>query len=572
MFITITRRRLVRIRVFCTAMMFALGFSLPFARTPEFYLRGTINVAVTESTESVILDISRQFAQRYPFVMINLVKSTPESMYQGLTNGKLDIGIVYEHELILRDSVEHSYLGTRVFVVGVDYFDPVYSLTLDDLRNWLLSAVSNRQNVWVVMQISRSDVHVLGDILGLPKEGFASTVSRQSDSGQRLYLMPIEELTAGIRVVPVNGISPLDSLDDLETYPLVGDVYAATSVPDKFLGKLLGTLGFYRRLLVRTFLEHTEDSYLGSLPLRDTTVELAAVGDVMLSRRVGEKLQEAGHAYVFDPTQAVLVGADIVFCNLESPITDAGRRLNMFRATPSSVRTLQHGSIDIVSLANNHVLDYDDMGLMRTMDNLSNVGIKYVGAGANIGEARREVIIQAKGMTIAFLAYTELWFMWTKTGRAWEAGESAPGVSPARDEWIVTDVQRAMQMADIVVVSLHWGKEYSRSITDTQRHLARLAVDAGASIVLGHHPHVLQEVEFYDDGVICYSMGNYVFDLPYPETKFTGIFEFKIWSGKVVSFNFIPCYSKEYVPELVVGELAETGEKLKKISPEKVIP
>lgn len=120
---------------------------------------------------------------------------------------------------------------------------------------------------------------------------------------------------------------------------------------------------------------------------------------------------------------------------------------------------------------------------------------------------------------------------------------------------MIEDIQRASKESDMVIVSVHWGKEYVDTPTEAQYRLGRTAIDAGASIVLGHHPHVLQGIEFYNGGIICYSLGNFIFDLVRPSTKETGIFKFLIKDAKVIGLEFIPCFIDDCVPVLVSGDL-----------------
>lgn len=249
---------------------------------------------------------------------------------------------------------------------------------------------------------------------------------------------------------------------------------------------------------------------------------LAAVGDIMLGGTAAPEMRRYGYDYPFDLTRDILKQAQIVFGNLEGPLTDAGTagtaKQYIFRSPPDKVApALARAGFNIVSLANNHTLDYGPEGLEHTRAALDQAGIRHAGAGRNATEARAPVYMacvpaRGSGMsaaaystTVAFLAYSltfpeEFW-----------AGPNKPGTAFGHERHVRADVAQARQTADIVVVSFHWGQEGKTELRDYQVQLAHAAIDAGASAVLGHHPHVLQGVERYKDGVILYSLGNFAF-------------------------------------------------------------
>ena len=187
-----------------------------------------------------------------------------------------------------------------------------------------------------------------------------------------------------------------------------------------------------------------------------------------------------------------------------------------FRSPPDKVApALARAGFNIVSLANNHTLDYGPEGLEDTRAALDKAGIGHVGAGRNLAEARAAVYLHAHrraaadfpmpSAPVAFLAYSltfpeEFW-----------AGPDRPGTAFGHERFVRADVTAAREKADIVVVSFHWGQEGKTELRDYQVQLAHAAIDAGAAAVLGHHPHILQGVERYKDGVILYSLGNFAF-------------------------------------------------------------
>lgn len=261
---------------------------------------------------------------------------------------------------------------------------------------------------------------------------------------------------------------------------------------------------------------------------RPATVVLDAVGDIMLDREVGRLIESRGPVYPLDAVRPLLAEADLRFGNLELPLTTRGAPANkdyVFRAPPSSTLTLTHAGFNLLSLANNHAADYGSDGLLDTLDALTRAGIAYAGAGRTADEAHAPALVTVKGIRIALLAYVNVpddsvsGFSIEETA----AGVNRPGVAWGTVEAVRRDVAAAAARADLVIVSLHSGYEYTEGPNATQRGLARAAVDAGAALVLGGHPHVLQGVEFYRGAPIIYSLGNFVFDLDDDDRRQAGL-------------------------------------------------
>ena len=223
--------------------------------------------------------------------------------------------------------------------------------------------------------------------------------------------------------------------------------------------------------------------------------------------------------YPFHPaTVKILKNADITFANLESPFGTGGKPVPCkgiwFRANPAFAPKLKDAGIDIVSLANNHILDYDVEVFLETLRILKENQISYVGAGNNAAEAGLPVIITAKNKKVAFLAYSQFaGIHWdNKKPRTFLATDNQPGVLPIKVGEIEAKILQIRSEVDYIVVSLHWGVEYSHYPTKEQQKIARRLIDAGADVIAGHHPHVLQGIEYYNGGLIFYSLGNFIFD------------------------------------------------------------
>jgi len=256
---------------------------------------------------------------------------------------------------------------------------------------------------------------------------------------------------------------------------------------------------------------------------QDSTITIFAVGDIMLDRGVEYMVKKEGNGDFNFPFLKIaddLKKADILFGNLESIISDKGEKVGSiysFRAEPGAIEGLIYAGFDVVSIANNHSLDYGSLAFKDSLLNLKNAGIEYVGAGA-------EVTKEIKKTKITFLAYTN------KGSKNW-------GINWL-DERIKEDIKEAKEKSDVVIVSFHWGEEYQPQPSQEQRYFAHLAIDSGADLVVGHHPHVIQPVEKYNDSWIAYSLGNFVFDQGFSEKTMKGLLlEVIIENKKIKEIN-----------------------------------
>lgn len=252
-------------------------------------------------------------------------------------------------------------------------------------------------------------------------------------------------------------------------------------------------------------------------------ITLFFVGDIMLNRGVEWTINKYGKKdwkFPFLKVAEDLEKADILFGNLESPISDKGRKVGSiysFRVNPKAIEGLNYAGFDILSVANNHIFDYGRTAMEDTFLRLKQAGIDYVGGGFNEKEAHSPIIKEIKGTKIAFLAYTNL------GSKNWEATGKRSGISWLTEERLVEDIKKTKKKSDIVVVSMHFGQEYQTKANSSQKLFARTAIDAGADLVVGHHPHVVQETEEYKGKYIAYSLGNFVFDQGFSEKTMQGL-------------------------------------------------
>jgi len=288
-------------------------------------------------------------------------------------------------------------------------------------------------------------------------------------------------------------------------------------------------------------------------------VTLIATGDILPARYVELKMRNLNdYTYPFKKTADFLKDADITFGNLESPLLpgkNVPKGSMTFRADPEAVQGLLFAGYDVISVANNHAMNYQVPGLTSTIQALKKAGILYAGGGKNIDFAHTPAIVEVNGRKIAFYAYNDNSIPPKYHG---EAKINEPGIARMDIEAVKNDVKNALNYADIVVVSMHAGKEYVREPTQFQKDFAHAAIDAGASVVIGHHPHWVQPVEYYKNGVIFYSLGNFVFDQFFSEDVQTGLIaKISFNSGEQPAVKLFPVKIDNTQPRILEGEEKE---------------
>lgn len=242
---------------------------------------------------------------------------------------------------------------------------------------------------------------------------------------------------------------------------------------------------------------------------RGPSVTLLAVGDVMLDRAIGRAVAAHGPAYPFAPTLKLIRRADVAVFNLECVLSTRGEpqhELYVFRADPSMALELATAGFKVAVLANNHTLDFGREALMDTIHAAEVAGMVAVGAGEDRAHAEALKVVTARGLRVGFLAFTDV------PDAGVERRDNAPTVAFVGDRTLASEVAAARKKCDSLIVFFHWGVEYMKRPTERQQALARKCVDAGADLVLGCHPHVLQTVETYKGKPIVYSLGGFVFD------------------------------------------------------------
>ena len=290
------------------------------------------------------------------------------------------------------------------------------------------------------------------------------------------------------------------------------------------------------------------------------TVSIVAAGDVMLGSWVQNVIFENGWDYPFRNIDSILTQADIVFANLEAPFgtkdSAAFEKTYTFQVAPDLVKVLTAGKINVVSVANNHILDFGVEDLFETMTLLNQNNIQYSGAGKNLPEARQPARMEAKGKKIAVACYSltfpeEFW-----------ATDTTAGTCFPFDTFFYDDLRKFKAENDLVIVSFHWGGELLQYPKPYQLELAHNAIKVGADLVIGHHPHVVQGIELYRGKMIVYSLGNYIFGSYSESVKESMLLKFYFGTNGLSACKIYPLnvYNKEveFQPQLLTEQNKQT--------------
>lgn len=280
----------------------------------------------------------------------------------------------------------------------------------------------------------------------------------------------------------------------------------------------------------------------------ETTIAFG--GDVMLSRVVGQKMVKYDDfAWPFRKVAEIFSSADIAVINLESPFTVGKNHFVptgsfYFNADPQAAAGLKLAGIDIISLANNHFSNQGEKGMTDTFKILKDSGIEYVGAGGDFDEAHQGKIIEKNGIKFGFLAYSYL--------------KDLSGIANMDIKQIKRDITDLKKQVDITVIMMHAGNEYLAAPNQQQKDFARAAIDAGADLVIGHHPHWVQLVETYQGKPIFYSLGNLVFDQMWSIETRQGVIAIASFKNKKLKkIKIIPIRIDDYGQATVISNANE---------------
>jgi len=290
-----------------------------------------------------------------------------------------------------------------------------------------------------------------------------------------------------------------------------------------------------------------------------SNITIFLTGDVMFDFAVGPLIDSG--VDVFGDFTPLFKTSDLVVINLEDPLTTSNDNIKTavpVKANPEYAKILKDDNIDVVCLANNHIMDYGESGLNDTLKALKKYNITTVGVGENLQEASKPAYFVVDNRTIAILNFFD-----TTTFQEFAEAELPPatdnssGFAPADWNVIKENLDQARTQADIVIVVFHYGNEYSTTPNQYQKNISRKCIDEGADLVVGSHPHVIQGVESYKGGLIFYSLGNFVFDQSNPSPKESMIVKLQDLNGNLTAIIY-PFRITNSCPRFMDTQSAET--------------
>ncbi len=303
------------------------------------------------------------------------------------------------------------------------------------------------------------------------------------------------------------------------------------------------------------------------MSMPESTITLMAVGDIMLGDSpvcygfgVYSMMKRHGMGFPFEHVSATLKIADLRIGNLEAVASAFDPRRDSFkaiqyRAQPEAIETLSNAGFGVVSMATNHTMQHGRAAVEETVDLLKRAGIKFCGLEIPEKSITNACDVEVKGHRIGFLNYNLRPQQYFVDPPLWK--------QPDRD-LITGEVKQLSRRVDTVVVCMHWGDEFIEYPSPEQVQLGRAIIDAGAKLVIGHHPHILQGVEKYGGGIIAYSLGNFIFDLWQPNLRRSMILKVQIENSGHIEAEYIPAIiNRRHQPEILRGGAA--GEAVKYI-------
>jgi len=304
-------------------------------------------------------------------------------------------------------------------------------------------------------------------------------------------------------------------------------------------------------------------------PTGPAEITLAFAGDVHFTGRTASLLDDPATAFG-SSISAVLSAADVAMVNLETAVTTRGtpepKRFH-FRAPPTAYEAVKAAGVDVVSIANNHALDYGRVGLADTLTAAKAAGMPAIGAGADAAEAYSPWITEVRGTRIAFLAFSQVQELWTR----WRATETESGIAMTRDlPRAVAAVKAARQAADVVVVYVHWGLEGNSCPPGEARTFASEMAEAGADMVVGTHAHLLLGDGWLGNTFVQYGLGNFLWWRNDAYSNDTGVLQVTLHGSRIVKTEFVPAFISRTTgqPEVVTGaEKERILQKYEKLRP-----
>ncbi|ACO25835.1 capsular polyglutamate synthetase CapA (plasmid) [Bacillus cereus] len=287
---------------------------------------------------------------------------------------------------------------------------------------------------------------------------------------------------------------------------------------------------------------------------------MTMVGDVMMGRNVKKIVDRYGTDYIFRHVSPYLKNSDYVSGNFAHPVLledkknyqKANKNIHL-SVKEDAVKAVKEAGFTVLNLANNHMTDYGAKGTLDTLKAFKEAELDYVGAGKNFRDVKNIVYQNVNGVRVATLGFTDVFVAGSI------ATKEQPGTLSMNPDVLFKQISKAKDPkkgnADLVVVNTHWGQEYDNKPSPRQEALAKAMVDAGADIIVGHHPHVLQSFDVYKQGIIFYSLGNFVFDQGWTSTKDSALVQYHLRDNGTATLDVVPLNIQEGTPKPVTGAL-----------------
>lgn len=407
---------------------------------------------------------------------------------------------------------------TQFFVPVTSFSSDKEEITLVELQKQKLLILEEKEEMTEkALGIENGDFEIL------PQEEIYNRLLAQ---GEDIAILPVEEVDFRVKTLKVDGIDLWDKNQKLDSYPLKTKLEITAAEQNRYFEFQ-----------------------------RDKLTKVTATGEIILARGVAQRIEEyQDNLYPFHQVKKLLEESDLTISTLEAPASSSCQYCDhcmVFCAEPEYLAGLSYAGIDGVSMAANHIKDYYGVdGITETIEILDENNILHTGAGRDVDEAREPWIKEINGIKFGFLGYNDV------VPTSYAATENTAGSAWADINNMVADIQAIKSQVDVVVILAHWGIEYTNFPSARQNEIAHAAIDAGADLIIGDHPHWVQGVEFYRGKFIIYGVGNFVFDQMWSEETRQGtIVDFIFYSDRLASIRFHPTVIEDYVqPRLASKE------------------
>lgn len=454
-------------------------------------------------------------------------------------------------------------LVVSYWVPVVNFFHDAEDIPSQVLRRLLngeavpWSEVGSAQGGPIRLLVAAEEAPSLAAALGVDQLGAGATLLSADQVRERLSqgkgamgLVPLAAVDHRLRSLAVDGVHLVLGGEERQRYPITERLWLSltplTGTEDPSLVKLQEALA-----------EALRARYPAEPP---ETVRLLSTGDIIFGRCTYTQTVNAGTTNApFLTLGDFLRAADIAVGNMDNPVTDrvtplgCGTGTLQFTAPVNFLDGVAWAGFDVITQGSNHLRDYGDGAVLDTLVGLDARGIGHVGGGADEEEARRPLILEVKGVRFAFLAGVNI-DVGDNTG--YWATENRPGSAPLSVERIREDVADVRDQVDFVILSPQWGPEYIPVPSESQREMAEAALDAGVSLILGNHPHIVQGAYWDERGFVAYSHGNFVYDQSWCfYTERGTMTEVIFGNGRILSVRYIPVFVADlHRPEIAQGE------------------